>query len=181
MKVKSPRNSQQGFLSQPRSQAQCLPHSNWQYVSCFLKTFFLEEKKKMPNNEGKKKKSNIWTPQSPYPSTTENILFSPWNNYKGTSQANTECKWSLTCQPCPSSFICNSQSKIHSLMAFLYINTVEKKEVWNLNIMGPNSVFGPLGVQKVLASTGNRGPFSPQSDTLPVSYSPGKKVCSYLT
>lgn len=46
-------------------------------------------------------------------------------------------------------------------MAFLYINTVEKKEVWNLNITGPNSVLALWEfVQKVSASTGNRGPFS---------------------
>lgn len=67
-------------------------------------------------------------------------------------------------------------------MAFLYINTVEKKEVWNLNIMGPKQCLGPLGAcQKVLASTRNRGPFSFQFNTLPVSYSPGKEVCSYPT
>lgn len=67
-------------------------------------------------------------------------------------------------------------------MAFLYINTVEKKEVWNLNITGPNSVLALWEfVQKVLASTGNRGPFPSQFNTLPVSYSPGKEVCSYLT
>lgn len=67
-------------------------------------------------------------------------------------------------------------------MAFLYINTVEKKEVWNLNIIGPNSVLALWEfVQKVFASIGNRGPFSFQFNTLPVSSSPGKKVCSYLT
>lgn len=85
-------------VQEMHSRASCLNHAA-RFSACSTLTgsmfhvswkHFLEEKKKMPNNKGKKKKSNIWTPQSPHPSKTENILFSPWNNYKETSQANTE-------------------------------------------------------------------------------------------
>lgn len=57
-------------------------HVSWKH--------FLEEKEKMPNNNiGKIKEQHLNTPTL-HPSKTVIILFSPWNNYEETPQANTE-------------------------------------------------------------------------------------------
>jgi len=98
----------------------------------------------MPNDDkGRKKKSNIRT--SPCPSKTEITLLLPQRNYTETFQATHLVKWSLTAQPphhalLPSPSLSEQKKFING---FSYINTIEKKEVWNLNYNGTKGTLAP--------------------------------------
>lgn len=130
----------------------CQPGSNWQYISRFLKTFYKKEKKKrsQTTTKGKRKRA---TPEHPPAPVRLRFLFLPWNNYKETFQAKylvlmvSHCSIS---QPRPFPFYVYVSEQNKFINGFPYINTIEKKQVWNLNYHGTQQYLGPLGVcQKV--------------------------------